>query len=201
MQQQQVAGASGDDAVEGGAEAVQGGGSAGTVGASGGNAGSGDTPLLLVFLVARGSASAEIASAEHARLVSCLTAEPFATPLRLSIAVEQAESKGEAAAGSGETWLVGAPFVEERLLGLTYQVSPAAFFQVNTPGAEQLCELLQSLAHIGPKTVLLDVCCGTGTIGLSLASSVKRVVGIEICAPAVLDAKANARRNGIGNAH
>ena len=46
----------------------------------------------------------------------------------------------------------------------------------------------------------LDVCCGTGTLGLSLAASVKRVIGIEICVPAVEDARANALRNGVTNA-
>ena len=94
----------------------------------------------------------------------------------------------------------GIPYIEERLLGLTYRVSASAFFQVNTPGAEQLCGLLKSLCNVGPETVLLDVCCGTGTLGLSLANSVKRVIGIEICVPAVLDARANAERNGVKNA-
>ena len=47
--------------------------------------------------------------------------------------------------------------------------------------------------------MLLDVCCGTGTLGLSLASSVKRVIGIEICVPAVEDARANATRNSVAN--
>ena len=58
------------------------------------------------------------------------------------------------------------------------------FFQVNTTGAEALCELLRSLVGATKETVLLDVCCGTGTLGLSLASSVKRLIGIEMCAPA-----------------
>lgn len=48
--------------------------------------------------------------------------------------------------------------------------------------------------------MLLDVCCGTGTLGLTLASSVRRVIGIEMCEPAVVNARANAERNGITNA-
>ena len=54
-----------------------------------------------------------------------------------------------------------------------YRVSPSAFFQVNTFGAEKLVGLLASLCQAGPSTVLLDVCCGTGTLGLSLAGSVR----------------------------
>ncbi len=41
-----------------------------------------------------------------------------------------------------------------------------------------------------------DVCCGTGTIGIFLAPFVKRVFGIEVVEPAVLDAKDNAKLNG-----
>ena len=159
------------------------------------------TPMLLLFLVKESEASAATAKEEHARLVAALTQTPFSPPIDLRIAFSTSEGHGEAtSAEASEQWLVGPPYVEERLLGLTYRVSPAAFFQVNTPGAEQLCELLRDLCHVGPSTVLLDVCCGTGTIGLSLASAVKRVVGIEICVPAVDDARANAARNGVANA-
>ena len=43
--------------------------------------------------------------------------------------------------------------------------------------------------------VVLDVCCGTGTIGLSVAKSVKRVIGVDICKEAIEDAKINAEIN------
>jgi tRNA (uracil-5-)-methyltransferase len=165
------------------------------------------TPLLLVFLVAKRAAAAAEVDAEMARLVEFLTGPAamasYPMPLRLSVAVESADARGEAAAGdnaAGLQQLYGPAYIEERLHGLTYRVSPAAFFQVNTPGAEQLCELLQTVCAVGPKTVLLDVCCGTGTLGLSLARSVQKVVGVEICVPAVKDARANAGRNRVTNA-
>lgn len=44
-------------------------------------------------------------------------------------------------------------------------------------------------------TILLDICCGTGTIGLSLAKHVKKVIGVEMHAPAVEDASINAKLN------
>ena len=47
---------------------------------------------------------------------------------------------------------------------------------------------------------MLDICCGTGTIGLSLAKYVYKVVGIEMCEEAVIDARENAKLNGITNA-
>ncbi|XP_075541207.1 tRNA (uracil-5-)-methyltransferase homolog A [Dermacentor variabilis] len=94
----------------------------------------------------------------------------------------------------------GTEDIEESLLGLTFQVSPDAFFQVNTPAAEVLYRAAEEVAGLGAETTLLDICCGTGTIGLSLASQVKRVYGVEVCRRAVQNAKRNAELNGIKNA-
>ena len=49
------------------------------------------------------------------------------------------------------------------------------------------------------RSLLLDVCCGTGTIGLTLAAGVAKVVGVDIVANAIEDARANAALNGIDN--
>ncbi|XP_026415262.1 zinc finger CCCH domain-containing protein 24-like isoform X2 [Papaver somniferum] len=78
-------------------------------------------------------------------------------------------------------------------------ISPTAFFQVNTLAAEKLYSLAGDWAGLGPDTLLFDVCCGTGTIGLTLAHRVGMVVGIEMNASAVLDAKRNAEINNIKN--
>ncbi|KAH7957525.1 hypothetical protein HPB52_019821 [Rhipicephalus sanguineus] len=94
----------------------------------------------------------------------------------------------------------GTEDIEENLLGLTFQVSPDAFFQVNTPAAEVLYRTAEHVAGLSTQTTLLDICCGTGTIGLSLASKVKRVYGVEVCRRAVQNAKRNAELNGIKNA-
>ena len=72
--------------------------------------------------------------------------------------------------------------------------------QVNTGGAEVLCSLLRCHCGLTERSVLLDLCCGTGTIGLSMASAVRRVVGVELVQAAVDDARANAERNGVSNA-
>uniref|UniRef100_A0A1E1X515 tRNA (uracil(54)-C(5))-methyltransferase n=1 Tax=Amblyomma aureolatum TaxID=187763 RepID=A0A1E1X515_9ACAR len=94
----------------------------------------------------------------------------------------------------------GTQDIEESLLGLIFQVSPDAFFQVNTPAAEVLYRTAEEVAGLTSDTTLLDVCCGTGTIGLSLASKVNKVYGIEMCKRAVQNAKHNAELNGIKNA-
>ncbi|XP_078740346.1 tRNA (uracil-5-)-methyltransferase homolog A [Lampetra fluviatilis] len=96
--------------------------------------------------------------------------------------------------------LWGSARIKETLMGLNFLISPAAFFQVNTGGAEALLTLLGEWAGLTKDTHLLDVCCGTGTIGLSLARFVKSVVGVDICAEAIEDANINAALNGVTNA-
>ncbi|KAL4295407.1 hypothetical protein GQ457_12G029540 [Hibiscus cannabinus] len=82
---------------------------------------------------------------------------------------------------------------------LRFSISPTAFFQVNTLAAEKLYSLAGEWAGLGPDTLLFDICCGTGTIGLTLAHRVGMVIGIEMNASAVQDAYKNAEINGIKN--
>jgi tRNA (uracil-5-)-methyltransferase len=83
-----------------------------------------------------------------------------------------------------------------------FEISPGAFFQVNTGGAELLygiaIDKVRSAVKNPEKTVLFDVCCGTGTIGLTCMKEnvVGRVVGVDISAPAIANAKRNAAING-----
>ena len=93
----------------------------------------------------------------------------------------------------------GPDFMLEKLCGYDFQVTSGSFFQVNTAGAEVLYQTIRETAELDDKTILLDVCCGTGTIGIILSQYVKRVHGIEIVESAVEDAKRNAERNKIAN--
>ncbi|KAM6413626.1 tRNA (uracil-5-)-methyltransferase homolog B isoform 2-T2 [Rhynochetos jubatus] len=95
--------------------------------------------------------------------------------------------------------LHGEPHIFEEVLGLKFRISPDAFFQVNTYGAEVLYQAVGELSQAGEDTVLLDVCCGTGTIGLSLARQVSKIIGIEVVEKAIEDARWNAAFNGISN--
>ena len=89
--------------------------------------------------------------------------------------------------------------IHERLCGLRFSLSATAFFQVNTCAAEVLYRLAGEWANPTGKSLLLDVCCGTGTIGLILSSQAKKVIGVDVVAAAVKDAKANAQLNGVEN--
>ncbi|KAL5998380.1 hypothetical protein ACLOJK_009320 [Asimina triloba] len=89
--------------------------------------------------------------------------------------------------------------IHDYIGNLQFSISPTAFFQVNTLAAEKLYSLAGDWATLGPDTLLFDICCGTGTIGLTLAHRVGMVVGIEMNASAVSDAQRNAKINGIEN--
>jgi len=95
--------------------------------------------------------------------------------------------------------LWGPPVIQEKLVGRTFNISPQAFFQVNTLGAELLYKTVGDIAELTKKTSLVDVCCGTGTIGLTLADRVGQVVGVEMVQEAVRDAIKNAEENKVTN--
>ncbi|CAG9312479.1 unnamed protein product [Blepharisma stoltei] len=90
--------------------------------------------------------------------------------------------------------LSGSGFITERLLNKTFQISPLSFFQVNTSGCEILyTEVMNSIEG----ELLLDICCGTGSIGICCSDKVKRIIGIEIVPEAVEDAIINAQMNNV----
>ncbi|EFJ31131.1 hypothetical protein SELMODRAFT_440228 [Selaginella moellendorffii] len=94
---------------------------------------------------------------------------------------------------------VSVQHIHDYIGDLQFRISPTAFFQVNSFAAEKLYALAGEWAGLGPNTLLFDICCGTGTIGLTLARKVGMVVGIEINADAVTDALTNAKLNDISN--
>ncbi|CAJ1013661.1 tRNA (Uracil-5-)-methyltransferase/Protein-L-isoaspartate(D-aspartate) O-methyltransferase (PCMT)/ubiE/COQ5 methyltransferase family/Methyltransferase small domain/Methyltransferase domain/Conserved hypothetical protein 95, putative [Leishmania lindenbergi] len=96
--------------------------------------------------------------------------------------------------------LFGTPTLTEYLAGLCFELSPTAFFQVNTPGMETMLTKVTEVAELSTGTTLLDLCSGTGTIGLTLSKHVRRVIGIELVESAVANARRNAQQNGIANA-
>eukprot|EP00127_Corallochytrium_limacisporum_P005038 Clim_evm34s197 gene=Clim_evmTU34s197 len=98
--------------------------------------------------------------------------------------------------------LAGSDYFVDKLQGLKFRVSPTAFFQVNRPASNVLYDKIREFATEGidvSTSVLFDVCCGTGTIGLAMAKSFKLVHGFEIVKDAIDDAKKNADMNGITN--
>jgi 23S rRNA (uracil1939-C5)-methyltransferase len=90
--------------------------------------------------------------------------------------------------------------LEERLWGLTFRISPDAFFQTNTEMAERLYGTAVELAGLTGRERVLDLFCGIGTIALVLALDAGEVWGVELIEDAVADAIENSRLNGVDNA-
>lgn len=82
---------------------------------------------------------------------------------------------------------------------LTFSVSPSAFFQPNTKQAEKLYSKALQLLEIKENSVVYDLYCGTGTLGICAARDAKEVIGIEISPESSLDARTNATSNGFKN--
>ena len=102
--------------------------------------------------------------------------------------------------GNNCTALYGDGYITDILCGVKIKLSPLSFYQVNRNGAELLYKKAAEYVNPTSDEVLLDLYCGTGTIGLSMANFVKELVGVEIIPEAIEDAKVNAKLNDINNA-
>lgn len=94
----------------------------------------------------------------------------------------------------------GNGYITDVLCGVKIKISPLSFYQVNRECAQLLYEKVAEYISPDGTEDILDLYCGTGTIGLSLAKKVKTLIGVEIIPDAVKDAEENARINYIKNA-
>lgn len=95
--------------------------------------------------------------------------------------------------------LAGSEKISDTLCGVEIELSSLSFYQVNHDGAEALYKKTAEYAGLSGSETVIDLYCGAGTIGLSMAHKAKKIIGVEIIPEAVEDAKKNAERNGIGN--
>ena len=102
--------------------------------------------------------------------------------------------------GSESHVLHGEGYITDRLCGLEFRISPRSFYQVNPIQTEVLYGKAKEFAGLTGQETVIDAYCGTGTIGLTVASGAKEVIGVEVNKDAVADAVENARRNGVTNA-
>ncbi len=97
--------------------------------------------------------------------------------------------------------LSGRDYIYDTLAGVRLKITAPAFYQVNRRAAEILYAKAKELAKPTKEDILLDLYCGTGSIGLCMANEVKELIGIEISDSAVECATHNAKEMGIENAH
>ena len=152
-----------------------------------------NTGQLLLHLITsgtRGANGAEERLAEH-----LLSKFPRITTLIHSVS----DKKSQVAVGDSSRVMFGPGFIEETLGELRFRISAHSFFQTNTRAALKLYETIGELAAFEGSEKVWDLYCGTGSIGLYIASRVKSVIGIELVEEAVRDARENCLLNSIGN--
>lgn len=130
------------------------------------------------------------------RLICRLAKIPQMTAIIININQE----KTNVILGDKCSTLWGKDYIEDSIGGISYQISPQSFFQVNPAQTEKLYRKVLEYAQLHGDETVWDLYCGIGTISLFLAEKARKVYGVEIVAQAVADARSNAKRNGIANA-
>ncbi len=110
--------------------------------------------------------------------------------------------------GKNNELISGRGVITEHLHGVKYNISPHSFFQINTPGAEQLYNIVREFAEPKKSEKVLDLYCGVGSIGLSICDKNQPLLGVDIVKQAIDAAKENAKNAGftaakfmVGDAH
>jgi 23S rRNA (uracil1939-C5)-methyltransferase len=94
----------------------------------------------------------------------------------------------------------GKGFIVEKLEDLSFKISPKSFFQTNTAQGEKLYQLTREFAELKGTETVYDLYCGTGSIGIFVSKHAKKIIGVEMVADAIADAKENAAFNNIDHA-
>lgn len=101
--------------------------------------------------------------------------------------------------GDRDKILYGPGYIEDKLMGYTFRISPQSFYQVNSRQTEVLYKKAIAAADLTGKETVVDAYCGIGTIGMAASKHAKKVIGVELNPDAVRDAEENAIRNRIKN--
>ncbi len=123
-----------------------------------------------------------------------------AAPQLRSLVVNINPARTNVILGDSGYTLWGDSAIEDTLCGLTFRLSPLSFYQVNHAQTEQLYAIAAKAAGLTGRETVLDLYCGTGTIGLSMAFEAEQIIGVEVVPAAIEDARRNAETNGIANA-
>ena len=151
----------------------------------------------MVFLTVSGNPEYALDEAQIEGFVDAV-GEVDALLLRTQIIAKKTPTRFE------ERLLAGKAAIHEQMHdakgnAYTFRIRANAFFQPNTRQAEALYQLALEYAELGSDETVLDLYCGTGTLGIFAARRVKNVVGVEIVPEAVLDAQENLQLNAVDN--
>ena len=130
------------------------------------------------------------------KLIRGLTAE---VPSVTTIVHNQNGQKSNIATGEIEKVLFGSGYIEERLFQSVFRIKANSFFQTNSLQTETLYRTAFDMLHCSKSDRVMDLYCGTGSIGILISPYVTEVVGVELVADAIAAARENARANHVEN--
>ena len=94
----------------------------------------------------------------------------------------------------------GKGYVIEKMDDFQFMIGPKSFFQTNTKQAEQLYKVTRGFAELSGKETVYDLYCGAGSIGIFISKKAKKIIGVDVIAAAIEDAKQNAKMNDLASA-
>ena len=116
-----------------------------------------------------------------------------------TVVINVNDKKTSMVLGERNIVIYGKGYIEDRLCGCTFRISPNSFYQVNPEQTERLYEKAIACAGLTGKEKVIDAYCGTGTIGIIASRGAKEVYGVELNKDAIRDAITNAKRNEVKN--
>lgn len=116
-----------------------------------------------------------------------------------TVVINVNDKKTSMVLGERNIVVYGKGFIEDKLCGCTFRISPNSFYQVNPAQTELLYEKAIACAQLTGEEKVIDAYCGTGTIGIIASKHAKEVLGVELNKDAIKDAVINAKRNEIKN--
>jgi len=94
----------------------------------------------------------------------------------------------------------GKGYITERLEAFQFKIGPKSFFQTNSRQGEKLYQVARDFAELKGDETVYDLYCGTGSIGIFVSQMAKKIIGVEVVAEAIADARENALLNNITHA-
>jgi 23S rRNA (uracil1939-C5)-methyltransferase len=91
----------------------------------------------------------------------------------------------------------GKGYVIEKLEDFEFKIGPKSFFQTNTCQGEQLYKTARDFAELTGDEIVYDLYCGTGSIGIFVSKKAKKIIGVDMIAAAIDDARENAAMNNL----
>ena len=163
------------------------------------------TGWLRHIIVRRGHFTGEIMvilvtnSNEFHRQEEIVKAIQQAVPTMVSMIQNINTKKTNVILGNESKVLIGEDKYQDKLLGMTFNISHQSFYQVNAIQTETLYQTAVDYADLTGNETVIDAYCGIGTMTLALAQKAKHVYGMEIVEPAIDNAKENVKLNDVDN--